>query len=54
MLRAFSPEVFCHRLASWSWLGVQDKTPRFTTAFGDVFLETLEGWWFLDTIEGSL
>ncbi len=54
MLRAFSPDAFAYGLASWSWLGVQDKTPRFTTAFGDVFLETLEGWWFLDTIEGSL
>jgi hypothetical protein len=54
LLRTFSPDAFAYGLASWSWLGVHDKTPRFTTAFGDVFLESLEGWWFLDTVEGSL
>ena len=30
------------------------KTPQFTSLFGDLFLESVEGWWFLDTIEGSL
>jgi len=54
LLRAFSPDAFAYGLTSWSWLGVHGKTPRFTTVFGDVFLESLEGWWFLDTIEGSL
>ncbi|WP_205710833.1 T6SS immunity protein Tdi1 domain-containing protein [Isoptericola sp. BMS4] len=54
MLRAFDPGAFAYGLTSWSWLGVHGKTPRFTTAFGDVFLESLEGWWFLDTLEGSL
>ncbi|MCA5892076.1 DUF1851 domain-containing protein [Isoptericola sp. NEAU-Y5] len=54
LLRAFSPDAFAYGLTSWSWLGVHGKTPRFTTGFGDVFLESLEGWWFLDTIEGSL
>ncbi|SKC75588.1 hypothetical protein [Krasilnikoviella flava] len=54
LLRTFAPDAFAYGLASWSWLGVHGKTPRFTTVFGDVFLESLEGWWFLDTIEGSL
>lgn len=54
MLRSFSPSAFAFGLASWSWLGTHGKTPRFTTAFGDVFLESLEGWWLLDTIEGTL
>ncbi|WP_425955883.1 hypothetical protein [Xylanimonas sp. McL0601] len=54
MLRSFAPNAFAYGLASWSWLGIQDKTPRFTTAFGDVFLESLDGWWLLDTIEGTL
>lgn len=54
LLRTFAPGAFAYGLASWSWLGVHGKTPRFTTVFGDVFLESLEGWWFLDTIEGSL
>ncbi|WP_179951004.1 hypothetical protein [Xylanimonas oleitrophica] len=54
ILRTFTPDAFTFGLASWSWLGVHGKTPRFTTAFGDVFLESLEGWWLLDTIEGTL
>ncbi|ACZ32110.1 hypothetical protein Xcel_3109 [Xylanimonas cellulosilytica DSM 15894] len=54
MLRSFSPSAFAFGLASWSWLGTHGKTPRFTTAFGDVFLESLDGWWLLDTIEGTL
>jgi hypothetical protein len=54
ILRTFSPDAFAFGLASWAWLGVHDKTPRFTTPFGDVFLESLEGWWLLDTIDGSL
>jgi hypothetical protein len=54
MLRSFTPDAFAYGLASWSWLGIDGKTPRFTTVFGDVFLESLEGWWLLDTIEGTL
>ncbi|WP_207207323.1 hypothetical protein [Xylanimonas protaetiae] len=54
MLRSFSPSAFAFGLASWSWLGTHGKTPRFTTVFGDVFLESLDGWWLLDTIEGTL
>jgi len=54
VLRTFAPDAFAYGLASWSWLGVHGKTPRFTNAFGDVFLESLEGWWFLDTVEGTL
>ena len=54
ILRTFSPAAFAYGLATWTWLGVHGKTPRFANAFGDVFLESLEGWWFLDTVEGSL
>lgn len=54
LLRPFTPAAFAYGLASWSWLGIQGKTPRFATLFGDVFLESLEGWWFLDTVEGTL
>ncbi|WP_125772904.1 hypothetical protein [Antribacter gilvus] len=54
MLRTFSRESFEFGLASWRWLGINGKTPRFTTCFGDVFLESLEGWWFLDAVEGTL
>ncbi|AEG43137.1 T6SS immunity protein Tdi1 domain-containing protein [Isoptericola variabilis] len=54
LLRTFDRDAFEYGLAAWSWLGVRGRTPRFATAFGDVFLESLEGWWFLDTVEGSL
>lgn len=54
MLRTFAKDAFRFGLASWRWLGISGKTPRFTTCFGDVFLESLEGWWFLDTMEGTI
>ncbi|MCL1871134.1 MAG: hypothetical protein FWF90_12065 [Promicromonosporaceae bacterium] len=54
MLRSFSPQAYAFGLSAWSWLGLHDKTPAFTTTFGDVFLESAEGWWLLDTIEGTL
>jgi hypothetical protein len=54
MLRTFAKDAFRFGLSSWRWLGISGKTPRFTTCFGDVFLESLEGWWFLDTMEGTL
>lgn len=54
LLRPFTPGAFAYGLASWSWLGIHGKTPRFASLFGDVFLESLEGWWFLDTVEGTL
>jgi len=41
-------------LDSWGWLPIEGKTPFAVTAFGDVFLESSEGIWFLDTLEGSL
>lgn len=53
-LRPFDPRSFSYGLAAWSWLGLDGKTPRFATVFGDVVLESLEGWWFLDTVEGTL
>lgn len=54
MLRTFAKDAFRFGLTSWRWAGIAGKTPRFTTCFGDVFLESLEGWWFLDTMEGTL
>lgn len=54
MLRTFAKDAFRFGLTSWRWSGIAGKTPRFTTCFGDVFLESLEGWWFLDTMEGTL
>ncbi|WP_460885764.1 hypothetical protein [Promicromonospora xylanilytica] len=54
LLRTFPKVSFEFGLASWQWLGLSEQTPRFATCFGDIFLESLDGWWFLDTVEGTL
>lgn len=54
LIREFAPDAYEFALASWSWIGTGDKTPRFASCFGDMFLESLDGWWFLDTVEGTL
>ncbi|MDR7383004.1 T6SS immunity protein Tdi1 domain-containing protein [Promicromonospora iranensis] len=54
LLRTFPKVSFEFGLASWQWLGLREQTPRFATCFGDLFLESLDGWWFLDTVEGTL
>ncbi|PHS63023.1 MAG: hypothetical protein COB09_12375 [Thalassobium sp.] len=41
-------------LESWDWIDFSNKTPFATTAFGDVFFESREGIFFLDSIGGSL
>jgi len=54
LLRTFPKVAFEFGLASWRWMGIREQTPRFATCFGDIFLESLDGWWFLDTVEGTL
>lgn len=54
LIREFAPDAYEFALASWSWVGTGGKTPRFASCFGDMFLESPEGWWFLDTVEGTL
>jgi hypothetical protein len=54
LTKDFRPDRYARGLASWTWLDLSDKTPRFTSLFGDVFFEADDGWWFLDTIEGTL
>jgi hypothetical protein len=54
LIREFAPDAYEFALSSWSWIGTGDKTPRFASCFGDMFLESLDGWWFLDTVEGTL
>jgi hypothetical protein len=53
-IKRFSPEQYEQALDSWSWLDLAGKTPQFASLFGDLFLESPEGWWYLDTIEGGL
>jgi hypothetical protein len=55
LTKRFSEADYAKALESWSWVDLRGKTPRFTSLFGDVFLEGEAGdWWLLDTLEGEL
>jgi hypothetical protein len=54
LTRVFAPEQFSRGLESWSWVGIGNKVPAFTSLFGDVFFRSDDGVWLLDTLEGSL
>ena len=55
LTKTFTAEEFARALESWSWLDLQGAVPQFTSVFGDVFLESSDGsWWLLDTIQGTL
>lgn len=54
LTKTFTPEQFATALDSWAFLDLTGKEPVFTSLFGDVFLESADGWWYLDTLEGSL
>ncbi len=54
LTKTFSADEFSRGLESWNWLDLQGAQPRFTSLFGDVFLESSDGsWWLLDTIQGT-
>jgi hypothetical protein len=54
LTKTFPAETFSSALESWAWLDLAGKEPVFASLFGDVFLEAADGWWFLDTLDGSL
>ena len=54
LTKTFSADEYARALDSWRWLGVEGKTPVLTSLFGDVFLQDAAGYWFLDTLEGTL
>jgi hypothetical protein len=54
LTRTFTPEQYAMATESWAWLGLAGKTPLFTSAFGDVFFKAADGFWWLDTVEGTL
>jgi hypothetical protein len=54
LTRRFTPEQFAHGLQSWQWIGIDAKVPLFTSPFADVFFRADDGFWWLDTLEGSL
>lgn len=54
LIKWFTPEQFDDALSSWAWIGLDGKTPLFASVFGDVFLRSDDGVWWLDTIDGEL
>ena len=54
LTRTFTQEQYAAALESWEWIGLDGKTPVFTSAFGDVFFRAADGFWWLDTLEGTL
>jgi hypothetical protein len=54
LFRNFSPEQYASALSSWTFIDLTDKTPTFTSSFGDVFFTSPTGYWWLDTLEGRL
>ncbi len=54
LTKGFEPEAFGSALESWGWIGVGAKVPVLASLFGDVILQDATGYWYLDTLEGSL
>jgi hypothetical protein len=54
LTKVFPPGSFSRALESWSWLDVGDKRPVLASLFGDVFFVASDGYWFLDSFEGTL
>lgn len=54
LIRNFGPEQFTRALESWAWIGIGDKSPLFTSPFGDMFFRANDGFWYLDTVDAAL
>lgn len=54
LTKEFGAAEYAAALESWDWLDLADAVPLLATLFGDVILQTPQGFAFLDTVEGSL
>lgn len=54
LTRTFTDTQYAHALESWIFLDLEGKVPLFTSPFGDVFFQAADGFWWLDTLEGTL
>jgi hypothetical protein len=54
LTKTFSDEQYSRALDSWAWLDIEGKAPLYASLFGDVFMKSDEGVWFLDSIQGRL
>jgi hypothetical protein len=54
LTKVFRVDQYDAALESWQWVGLDGKRPVLSSLFGDVFLQAPDGYWFLDTVEGTL
>ncbi|KJL33328.1 hypothetical protein RS86_01988 [Microbacterium azadirachtae] len=54
LIRRFPDLVVASALESWDFLDLADKSPLFTSPFGDVFMQGPKSYWLLDVVGGSL
>ncbi|MEV0245506.1 T6SS immunity protein Tdi1 domain-containing protein [Nocardia sp. NPDC050712] len=54
LIKSFTTEQFESALAAWEWIGLTGKTALCASLFGDVFFDSEEGLWWLDTLNGEL
>lgn len=54
LTKTFPPDRYAEALESWAWIGLDGKAPILSSLFGHVFLQSAEGYWYLDVISGSL
>ena len=54
LTKQFDRTTFEQALDSWAWLELDGKIPLLASLFGDVIMQDPTGYWFLDTVEGSL
>ena len=54
LTKSFTPAQHAGALESWTWLDLAGKTPVLASLFGHVFLAADNGFWFLESIEGTL
>lgn len=53
-IREFSADQYASALNAWEWAGIGDKVPLFASPFGDLFLQSDDGCWFLSIVHGTL
>ena len=54
LTKSFDAAQYSEALESWSGVDLRGKSPVFASLFGDVFLSSEDGYWFLDVVTGSL
>lgn len=54
LTRTATRQQYARGLSTWRWAGVERQVPLFMSLFGDVFLESYDGYWWLDSVRGTV